>query len=118
MAIPNTAQGIFDVVARHLLTQKCQAFDAGGQCAYRGSNGTKCAVGVLIPDDVYNPYMEGHDVDEIIDMDDRLEPLRPFADMLDVLQRMHDDNPSFAWKQPLRDIAEELELSDAVLDEF
>lgn len=28
-------------------------------CAYRGDNGRKCAVGCLIPDSEYDPYIEG-----------------------------------------------------------
>jgi len=30
-----------------------------GGCVYRGENGMKCAAGILIPDDQYNPKMEG-----------------------------------------------------------
>ena len=51
----------------HLRKQKAFSFEIVGkfpdgkpiyQCAYRGYDGTKCAVGCLIPDDVYSPFME------------------------------------------------------------
>jgi len=50
-------QEVFETIARHLFTQGVQA-KANTVCLYRGDNGTKCAVGCLIPDDMYNPDME------------------------------------------------------------
>lgn len=34
--------------------------DGGGReiCAYRGDGGKKCAMGIFIPDDLYNPNMD------------------------------------------------------------
>ena len=52
-----TDQEIFDHVASHLFTQGERAMSGIG-CAYRGQNGTKCAVGCLIPDENYHPRME------------------------------------------------------------
>jgi hypothetical protein len=55
------AQEIFDTVAKHLLKQGRRATDPDGgvMCSYRGACGTKCAVGVLIPDELYDAVMEG-----------------------------------------------------------
>lgn len=61
-----TLQEIFDTVVAHLHTQgKRSRFTCSFDdikitvsCAYRGEDGTKCAYGVLIPDDEYNPKME------------------------------------------------------------
>lgn len=63
-----TQQEIFDKVAKHLLTQKGKAMDApeGGACQYRGLNNTACAVGCLIPDEVYSPRLEGTDLGGLI----------------------------------------------------
>lgn len=33
---------------------------SGWQCAYRGADGRKCAIGHCIPDEAYDPKMEGH----------------------------------------------------------
>jgi hypothetical protein len=71
---PKTAQQIFDHVTVHLLTQMKQSMTRvlrtklncpdGREpievCAYRGDEGCKCAVGALIPDDLYRPSLEGY----------------------------------------------------------
>lgn len=53
-------QEIFDTVVNHLINQKQKSVKEGNKtnCLYRGPNGLKCAVGCLIPDDVYEEYME------------------------------------------------------------
>jgi hypothetical protein len=54
-----TPQEIFDKVATHLAKQGHRAVD-GDSCMYRGSKGTMCAMGCLIPDEEYNhDTMEG-----------------------------------------------------------
>jgi hypothetical protein len=58
---PTTAQDIFDTVALHLITQGRRAI-AGTYCRYRAPNGDRCAIGVLISDEVYNQKMEGQSV--------------------------------------------------------
>ena len=62
--VPLTSQQIFDKVLAHLRKQGCQSRhqnDDGtlGSCAYRGAGGTMCAVGCLIPDNVYDERIEG-----------------------------------------------------------
>jgi hypothetical protein len=37
-----------------------------GMCAYRSSDGCKCAAGFYIPDDVYKPQMEGKHFNSIV----------------------------------------------------
>lgn len=46
-------QEIFDKVVSHLRAQKKQALGSNHLCAYRGVDGTKCAAGCLITDEVY-----------------------------------------------------------------
>lgn len=55
-----TNQEIFDKVTKHLLTQKIAAM-VGTGCAYR-AGARSCAVGALIPDDLYTPEIEGKSV--------------------------------------------------------
>lgn len=50
-------QDIFDRVLAHLSQQKCRASTHQG-CMYRTPDGLKCAVGALIPDDLYDPRMD------------------------------------------------------------
>ena len=58
-----TKQEIFDTVAAHLLEQKetCVIRTSSGTdfCAYRGDRGMMCAIGVLVPDNLYEQSMEG-----------------------------------------------------------
>lgn len=48
-------QEIFDRTAAHLLAQGEPA-SISGDCMYRTPNGLKCAVGALIPDEVYHRF--------------------------------------------------------------
>lgn len=68
-----TAQELVDFVMAHLatmdgpsmrtLTRAEQRSSADGakraECAYRGDNGARCAIGACIPDDQYQPWIEG-----------------------------------------------------------
>ncbi|MFN9029662.1 MAG: hypothetical protein ACK54C_01980 [Betaproteobacteria bacterium] len=51
-------QDVFDTVLNHLRKQG-PATDDRGECVYRTAEGKRCAVGVLIPDDMYDPDIEG-----------------------------------------------------------
>jgi hypothetical protein len=59
-------QAIFDKVAEHLIRQGERAMSPSGEgtgaCAYRGQNGTKCAIGCLIDDKFYESRFEGHGI--------------------------------------------------------
>ncbi len=67
-----TKQETFDKVVRALRAQGRKSLRAGGiTCAYRGGEGGKCAAGHLIPDDKYDPAMEGIAVrtdEEMVDL--------------------------------------------------
>jgi hypothetical protein len=54
-----TDQELFDKVKNHLLTQSAKSEDVLGQCLYRGPNGLRCAVGVVIDDNWYSTDLEG-----------------------------------------------------------
>jgi hypothetical protein len=60
---PNSEQEVFDLAVTHLRTQGRRsivtALSGRDHCAYRGSDGLKCAIGVMIPDELYSPDMEG-----------------------------------------------------------
>lgn len=80
-----TEQEIFDKVIKHLYTQKVQAI-RDGDCAYRGENGTMCAVGCLLTDEEYDEEMETMAVDSI-NLPERLER---HVELLGCLQTIHD----------------------------
>lgn len=101
-----TRQEIFDIVAKHLLQQNERAM-IDGICVYRTTSGLKCAIGALIPDNVYSVDMEENILGallmkfpdilrqcNIIDTQD----MRMF---LQKLQSIHDDIPPREWADEL-----------------
>jgi hypothetical protein len=61
-------QMIFNTVYTHLMLQGRSSVSATGHCKYRGPNGTKCAVGFLIPDSKYQEDIEGLAVHNLVDL--------------------------------------------------
>jgi hypothetical protein len=119
-----TSQEIFDTVIDHLLSQGKQS--KSHVCLYRSDDGSKCAVGALIPDSEYDPTMEFSVVD------DRYTPhpasaIQAWAQwkhpndlkLLNRLQRLHDDGPSHSFDNP-HDAWEEyiLSQSEIIAKEF
>lgn len=89
-----TKQEIYDTVCAHLAQQKRRAFE-NGSCRYRTSDGLKCAIGCLIPDDLYDPRMDDPAVNiGVVSLLD-LFPLDPiFGDVSELflasIQNAHD----------------------------
>ncbi len=53
-------QQVLDQVVSCIVAQGGPSFSKGkGMCLYRGPDGRKCAAGCLLPDDRYDPMMEG-----------------------------------------------------------
>lgn len=92
-------QQAFDLTVKWLARQGHAAMNIIGNCVYRGEGGTRCAVGIHIPDDVYNL-----DMDYGIDGDSSVHSLIKgwgnvipsyiieYQSMFDDLQRAHDNN--------------------------
>lgn len=57
-----TKQEMFDQAVGGLIKQGRRAHNKYGDCKYRTDDGLKCAFGMLIPDEIYNPKMEGWSV--------------------------------------------------------
>lgn len=123
-----TAQQIFDRVATHLLTQgrRSLRYKPGSSlpdgCAYRGADGLKCAIGCLIPDEVYDPRMEGRKVHDLVYRWSRmrfpppiLSHMRSNIALLGELQRTHDISQPGEWPRLLRDIASRFGLSPSAI---
>lgn len=90
-----TKQEIYDTVCAHLAQQKQQsAFSL--KCVYRGPNGLKCAIGCLIPDELYDPSMDLGQSTAIESILSRYEALNKHFEgisigLLSNLQTAHDD---------------------------
>jgi hypothetical protein len=101
-------QAVFETVAEHLLKQNKKSID--GVCSYRGPNGTKCAIGALIKDEVYDPYIERHMVSSPVvtaALENSGIHIESGADnfLLLRLQAVHDNYPPQAWADQLRLVA-------------
>jgi hypothetical protein len=120
-----TPQEIFDTVAKHLFTQGKQSTDYVS-CLYRGPEGTKCAVGILIPDAAYDADMERCSVAGLFDPDacqlDEFSLPAWMAEHVNLLQRLQDvhdtkhhwdDDERMRWELSLA--AQAYGLDDSIL---
>jgi hypothetical protein len=106
-----TDQEVFDRVATHLLTQRKKAEDQTGMCVYRGPEGAKCALGCLIPDELYEPRFEGADLRVMV-----AENISQNRELLAYLQDIHDSESVDRWAYYLRHAAETFGLDATILD--
>ena len=125
-----TVQQTFDKVADHLMTQMEQStstvtVDSGfftTDCAYRGENGKMCAVGCLIPDDLYDPRMENHTSSHVLSAYPKFQGLFENVDevgiVLSGLQSLHDEDTPDMWLDGLYIIATRYNLSKEVLNKY
>jgi len=112
------AQDVFDIVAWHLLWQNSRATAIDRvKCMYRAPDGKRCAIGWLIPDDVYSKALEFFGVRDIAQRLIEGEHAR-FArflylhmSLLRALQEMHDANLPAEWPVMLRAIAQRHSLN-------
>lgn len=89
-----SAQEVFDIVVNHLFTQGRPAYDGVQGCMYRAPDGLRCAVGVLIPDDLYDPEFETNSSDKVIHdlFKSGLADWREHEKLLLALQDAHDNS--------------------------
>lgn len=89
-------QEILNTVYKHLKTQGEPAIDSEGVCTYRTYSGLKCAIGCLIPDNIYNPVFEGRGVIALY-KENLLEPIFPgiTEEEIAFLHRMQEIHDSF-----------------------
>ena len=87
-----SAQEVVDIVVNHLFTQGRPAYDGVQGCMYRTHDGLRCAVGVLITDDLYDKAFESNKSDLVIQelFDEDLADWREHKDLLMRLQSIHD----------------------------
>lgn len=120
-----TKQELFDKVAAHLLTQKKRAMGLltpGSEtlkCVYRAPDGCTCAIGSLIPDEVYIPDMEGCSACILIRKIPALEQIIGLenAGLAAQLQRVHDCTLPIFWREELNKVAAIYGLNSDVLNQ-
>jgi len=127
-----TSKEIFVAVKQHLLTQNKKSFLSKDQvlkikqkyqvngstyaegevsCAYRGEDNCKCAVGILIPDELYSEIMEGeipYSLNKFFSDEKFSEMFKTHSDLLFELQGIHDNYEPKDWKKKLEELEKEL----------
>ena len=97
---------ISEKIRDHLINQNAKALNEYGGCRYRGNNGSMCAVGCLITDEVYTPDLECATVsaDRIIDALNKsgieLKHNTPLMFMLRNWQQYHDADYGYWLHDP------------------
>ena len=108
-----TNQTAFDTVVKNLLKQNERSIQPDSNyCAYRGKNGLKCAIGWLIPDELYEERMENY---IYLFYGGGFPKLKPFFDQVDILllralQDIHDRDEPKNWKEKFLKLAERYDL--------
>lgn len=93
-----TRQEIFDKLVCDMVVQGRPSFlvDAAGvnHCAYRGMDGAKCAIGMLIPSEMYTINMENMSVDTLVEVFPEVKSILAFnilgMELLVDIQYSHD----------------------------
>ena len=106
-----TAQELFDIVYKHMMSQNARSVMGGySTCAYRGEDGLKCAIGVLIPDEDYREDMERKGAENLLAKGACLHHLAAHHRLISKLQGIHDEDPVEDWDRALREAAVALGL--------
>ena len=103
-----TEQEVFDKVKAHLLQQNSKALHKGGGCAYKAEDGKKCAVGCLIPDELYQERFENLGISQLLEEATKLRALLEGVDtvLLMDLMLIHDTKDPIDWPECLNNLAE------------
>lgn len=118
-------QEIFNTVAKHLFDQGKRSTDKQF-CRYHNEDGLKCAVGVLIEDDVYFPEMDSGNktIKTLVDHHPDKFPdwVKENLGLLQSLQSVHDKQHNWETEDnminALIEVASVYEVSPDVLDDL
>ena len=98
--LPKTPQEVYDIVKLHLLSQN-KVCAKGLLCRY-SYNGLKCAAGVLIPAEHYDPAFESITWGELVSEED-FPP--EHSQLICELQGVHDMYTPEKWEEKLKKVA-------------
>lgn len=108
-----TKQELFDIIVAHLRKQGRKSIANNAKtiettCLYRGPDGTKCAIGCLIPDELYKPIMETKSMAYIVCYIENAELANELAThqcILSPLQKIHDNQQVSDWESSWMNLA-------------
>lgn len=104
-----TKQKVFDIVAKHLLTQMERSEDSNGYCLYKTADGLKCAAGCLISDEEYFAELDINGFNWQSLIKSKTVP-ESHGELIDDLQFIHDSVKPKYWKRFLKKYAEDKNL--------
>jgi len=117
-----TKQEIFDKIAVHLLTQNAVSVGPGDNqmCKYRTDDGLSCAIGCLIPDELYVKKLEGKEVGSSRIVREVLKKVGIFNEgrFLVHFQQMHDYFTPTQWPDYLIEVGNNYKLNTDVVTNF
>lgn len=88
-----TNKQIFDIIYNGILEQGGPAINFEHEyIEYRSKNGRKCALGQLIPDEIYKPFFERWNVEEIPEVVEFFESKGYDLEFIKELQTIHDES--------------------------
>ena len=98
----------YDIIIAGLRKQNAKSLNKNGNCAFRGLNNTRCAVGFLIDDKEYRPAFDDPKKDD---------PGFTFVrnkghdeSLLSSLMLVHDHSEPKSWEKQFKDIASQFNL--------
>lgn len=99
-------QEMFDTVLTHMRVQRCKSVE-NGRCRYRGSDGKRCPIGFLIPDDMYEERYENQSISDLPSLANKLGLNLPLAVSLQVAHDSSTDaNFMVEYEQKMAAIAD------------
>ena len=97
-----TDRDVFEFIKNHLIEQGQRSLmDDGMACAYLGFEGKKCAVGVLIREDIYHSSIEEKPVNHSLVRSAVTKSVPNWKiniEMLGELQSIHDGASDYDWE--------------------
>lgn len=107
-------------VKEFLLAQNQQSLEGSWICKYRGENNTKCAVGCLIPNDLYDQSFEGKTAKALFKFNKFLPVKKVIIEKYNVrglklvnllthLQKIHDLDSVLDWGKRFDELIEKYE---------
>ena len=106
--VPTTLQECFDIIWERA-KDLTRCVSENERRRYRNEKGEACFIGALIPEELYDPAIEGKGLN-----DKRVvlpKSLEMFRDKLKRLQDIHDAAAPQSWRQRLRDAADDFGLT-------
>lgn len=121
-----TMQKVFDKIWERAGTKVLAQAENSGDCLYRTPEGLCCFIGALIPNDVYDPEIEGaslsrddasgkicipHIFDNVLRASGIDTENPELVSLLEKCQRIHDSERIVKWDNKLQELAEQYDLT-------